>query len=243
MRLPVVLFKSEDILRPKMKQLIILVSILTGIFLLWEYPVLYPLKLLVVFFHESSHALMTVFTGGEVVEMVINQQQGGHVLSRGGNRFLTLSAGYLGSLVWGAIIYLLAAKTKLDRVVMCLLGLTIIGIAVFFMSDLFALGFSLLTAIVMLALAFKAPIAVNDIVLQLIGLTSMCYAPLDIISDTIIRSNLRSDAYMLAEEFGGSTMLWGALWVLVSVVLVVISLKLGFTSNRTPPASTDSYSV
>ena len=54
-----------------MKQTLILVSALGVIFLLWEYPVLYPLKLLVVFFHESSHALMTVFTGGEVIEMVI----------------------------------------------------------------------------------------------------------------------------------------------------------------------------
>ena len=49
-----------------MKQILILTALVTAIFLLWHYPVLYPLKLLVVFFHESSHALMTISTGGSV---------------------------------------------------------------------------------------------------------------------------------------------------------------------------------
>lgn len=217
-----------------MKQLIVLIGILAAILFFWDTPVLYPLKLLVVFFHESSHALMTVATGGEVVDMVINHQQGGHVLSRGGNRFLTLSAGYLGSLLWGLLIYLLAVKMSYDSTVMCLLGFTILGISASFITDLFALGFSVLSALLMLILAFKAPIKVNDLVLRVIGLTSMLYVPLDIISDTIVRSNLKSDAYMLAEEIGGSTLLWGVAWTLISIFLVVWVLKIGLSRQPSP---------
>ena len=78
-----------------MKQLSYLICLLGLIILAWEYPILYPLKLLVVFFHESSHALATLLTGGSVQELVINKDQGGHVISQGGNLFIVLSAGYI----------------------------------------------------------------------------------------------------------------------------------------------------
>lgn len=224
-----------------MKQILILCAALTGIFLLWEYPLLYPLKLLVVFFHESSHALMTVATGGEVKELIIDKQQGGHVLSLGGNRLLTLNAGYLGSLLWGMFIYLCAVRTAQDKLLMFLLGSSIIAIAGFFIRDTFALSFSLVTGITMLALAVKANLLVNDAILRLIGLTNMMYVPLDIYSDTIARSNLRSDAFMLAEEMGGSTLLWGSLWAATSGALVIMTLWLGLIKKdvTTDPEPTE----
>lgn len=207
-----------------MKQIIGLLAIVTAIFIFWSYPVLYPLKLLVVFFHESSHALITVLTGGEVLELMLDAQQGGHVISVGGNRFLTLSSGYLGSLVWGIVIYLLAVRTRFDKPLMGALGASIIGMAFFFSSESFAMTFSIIVGVVMMASAYFVPMKINDMILRVIGLTSMLYAPLDIYSDTIQRSHLRSDAFMLAEEIGGSTMLWGGIWISISVVLLALTL-------------------
>jgi hypothetical protein len=65
----------------------------------------------------------------------------------------------------------------------------------------------------------------NDFLLRLIGLTSMVYVPHDIYSDTIARSSLLSDARMLAHEYGGATVLWGAAWFTVSVVLILSCLN------------------
>ena len=72
-----------------------------------------------------------------------------------------------------------------------------------------------------------------DLILRVIGLTSMIYVPFDIFDDTIRRAGLRSDAYMLAEEFGGTTMMWGGLWLVLSLVMIVFGLKnvLGRNSN------------
>ncbi|MCP4110898.1 MAG: M50 family metallopeptidase [Desulfobacteraceae bacterium] len=210
-----------------MKQAIYLIIVSVVIFLLWNNPALYPLKVLVVFFHESSHALMTIFTGGEVKEMVVTVQQGGHVLSGGGNRFWTLMAGYLGSLMWGVVIYLVAARTRIDKTAMFILGMLVAGIALVFVRNTFGFCFSLLTGVVMMILGIKANEAVNDFILRLIGLTSMIYAPLDIYSDTIQRSHLRSDAKMLAEEFGGTTMLWGGLWIVISTIIIICAVILG----------------
>ncbi|ABC27631.1 conserved hypothetical protein [Hahella chejuensis KCTC 2396] len=213
-----------------------LIGVILLVVVLWPYPVLIPLKILVVFFHEASHAIMTVATGGEVVEMVISVDQGGHVLSRGGNRFLTLSAGYLGSLIWGVLIYLTALLSRLDRALMFILGLSLLAIAAWWIRDVFALGFALATGGAMIASAIWLPMSFNDAVLRVIGVTSMLYAPLDIYSDTIERSHLRSDAVMLGEAYGGSGMLWGVGWFLLSLAVIYVAFKFG---HRSPPSSQD----
>jgi hypothetical protein len=53
----------------------------------------------------------------------------------------------------------------------------------------------------------------------------MLYAPLDIYCDTISRSYLQSDAYLLAEYTGGTTLLWGSIWIIISVVVIFYCLK------------------
>ncbi|MDM8541431.1 M50 family metallopeptidase [Desulfococcaceae bacterium HSG9] len=217
-----------------MKQSLFLAIVLIAIFFLWNHIVLYPLKVLVVFFHESSHALMTVLTGGKVDTLVVNANQGGYVISRGGSRFLTLSAGYLGSLVWGTIIYLIAVRTRKDKAAMAILGGMIVGISFLFGGNLFGIVFCLLSGVIMISLGFKASEKTNDFILRLIGLTNMIYVPLDIYSDTISRSHLRSDAYMLAEEFGGVTLMWGGLWLVISVVVVIFALWWGMQAGPLP---------
>ncbi|HHI69922.1 MAG TPA: M50 family peptidase, partial [Rhodobacteraceae bacterium] len=71
------------------------------------------------------------------------------------------------------------------------------------------------------------PHDVNDLALRVIGLTSMIYVPLDIFSDTIARSGIRSDAYMLAERFGGATVIWGGLWLLISLAVIGVCFRYG----------------
>jgi len=73
---------------------------------LWTTPVILPLKILVVFFHELSHGLAALLTGGEIVSLSVNPEQGGVTLMRGGSRFAILSAGYVGSLLFGVALLL-----------------------------------------------------------------------------------------------------------------------------------------
>lgn len=210
-----------------MKQLVFLVLALAAIFFFWDTIVIYPLKLLVVFFHEASHALAAILTGGEVIELVVNKMQGGHVISRGGSRFIVASAGYLGSLAWGMACYLVAVKTRQDKAALFIFGLFIVLVALVFipiLNNLFGFVFSIVTGGVLMALGLKASEKANDVVLQIIGLTSMMYAPLDIYSDTIQRSQMRSDARTLAEEFFGTTLMWGGLWFLLSIFLIGFAL-------------------
>ncbi len=211
-------------------QLLILMAL---IFTFWRSEPLQPLRVLIVFLHEFSHAAVLILTGGDVVSFTITSNEGGLVMGRGGSRFLTLTAGYLGSLVIGVAFLLIAVRSKWDRVALGTFGAVLLGIAALYIRDAYALIFTVIAGSAMLAIARFLPAQVSDMILRIIGLSSMIYVPFDIFSDTISRAHLRSDARMLAEEFGGTTILWGGLWLIISLVIIAYSLRhgLGETSN------------
>ncbi|MEM5582996.1 MULTISPECIES: M50 family metallopeptidase [unclassified Roseibium] len=211
-------------------QLIVILSVL---FLLWNTPVAIPLKILIVYLHELAHGLAAVLTGGSIVEISLSPQQGGHAITRGGSRFLTLTAGYLGSLLLGLALLLIALRTEADRLVLGAFAVVTLLVAVFYVRDLFALAFCIAMGLAMLGIARYLDHSVSDMVLRVIGLASILYVPYDIFDDTIRRSGARSDAYMLAEEFGGPTIFWGGLWLIISLAVIVFALRhgLGQASN------------
>ncbi|UTS79602.1 hypothetical protein OL67_000649 [Phaeobacter piscinae] len=207
--------------------------------LLWSTPAVLPLRILTVFLHETSHAIVTLATGGEVLNLTIDPYEGGSVTARGGNRFLMLSAGYTGSLLIGAALFVIALRTDWDRRILALFGALTLLVAAIYIRDLFALVFTLTTGVLMLATARYLSLAVNDLILRIIGISSMIYAPLDIWDDTIARSYLRSDARMMAEEIGGTTVIWGGLWLVISLAVIGVTLRygLGRSSNISLPRS------
>ncbi|MFT5060590.1 MAG: hypothetical protein ACI9AX_000912, partial [Polaromonas sp.] len=175
-----------------------LILITIAVFALWSTPLALPLKILVVFLHELSHGLAAVLTGGSIEAISLSAQQGGHAITRGGNGFIILSAGYLGSLLLGVMLLLIALRTNADRATLGLFGLITLLVTLLYIRDLFPLVFCTIIGLAMLSTAWFLSRPINDFVLRVIGLSSVIYVPYDIFSDTIARSELRSDAYMLA---------------------------------------------
>ena len=208
------------------KRYIALVLIFIAIGFLWNTLFVYPLKIFVVFMHEVSHGLAAIATGGRIVEIQINPQQGGHALTQGGSRFWTLTAGYLGSLLWGGLILLLAARTHYDKVISVLIGFGMVAISIGFGESTFTYLFGIGFGVALVAIGFYLPEAVNDWILRIIGVTSCLYAILDIKSDVLDRANLRSDARMLSEVTGIATEIWGVLWIFIAIGLTAWFLYL-----------------
>ena len=210
-----------------------LLLLTAAVFVLWQTPAVAPLKILIVFFHEASHAVATFVTGGEVVSLSVSPNQGGLVISRGGSRFWILTAGYLGSLLIGVGLLIAATHGRADRKIMAFCGVIMLVIAGLYVRETFALAFVIGTGIAMLLSARFLGHNANDLFLRVIGLTSMIYVPYDIFSDTIARSNLPSDARMLAEEFGGTPQIWGVLWIVISLLVIGFCIRsvIGRSSN------------
>ncbi|MEH6646540.1 M50 family metallopeptidase [Sulfitobacter sp.] len=202
-----------------------LLAITALVFALWHTPVVVPLKILVVFLHELSHVVAVWLTSGSVEQISLSPAQGGFAVTRGGSRFSILSAGYIGSLLMGVALLLAALRSTADRYVTALLGAMMLLITVLYVRDLFAIGFCVAAGLVLLGMARFLGHAANDLALRVIGLTSVIYVPFDIFDDTIARAGLPSDAHMLAADFGGPTILWGGLWLVISVTVILACLR------------------
>jgi hypothetical protein len=197
-----------------------------GLWLLWTTPIVFPLKLFVVLLHELSHGVAAVITGGTIERIVIEANEGGATLTRGGNAFLILTAGYLGSLLWGLLlIELAAARPKLARIALMTMAVTVLLVAALFVRNLFGFGFVLVFGVVLLIAARKLSPRGVATVLLVLGLTSALYALLDIRSDIFARPHLQSDARMLAEMTGVHTLVWGGLWAIAAGVACWFAVK------------------
>jgi hypothetical protein len=185
-----------------------------ALWLLWDTPVVYPLKIFVVLLHEVSHGIAAVAGGGTIQEILITPNQGGACHCPGGVPFLTLSAGYLGSLAWGALLLGIAMRGgRWPRFGMAAVGVLVLAVGALYVRTAFGLTFALAFGAGLLASARWLPEAFTRTLLTALGLTSCLYAILDIKSDILDRPDLESDARMLAELTGVPTLVWGVLWI------------------------------
>lgn len=193
-----------------------------ALWLLWDTPAVLPLKLFVVFLHEISHGIAAVATGGRIDRIAIAADQSGVCYCGGGSPFVTLSAGYLGSLAWGLALVWLARFDRLAHWATAAIGVVMGLVTLLYVRTLFGLVFGLGGAAALLGAARRLPVPWNARLLYGLGLTSALYAILDIKSDVIDRPELDSDARMLAELTGVPTVVWGGLWIGIALGVVYL---------------------
>ena len=139
--------------------------------------------------------------------------------------------------MWGGLILILAARTHLEQIDQCCyryrydpyFGLLSTKHFWIFYS---AIGFGAALIIVGRFL----PDSINEWLLRVIGLTSCLYAILDIKSDILDRSHLRSDARMLHEEITPyiPTIVWGVLWMGIAIGVTLCVLYIAGKDREKP---------
>lgn len=190
------------------------------VWLLWTTPWVAPLRLLMVLLHEVSHGLAALATGGGIREIVVTLDEGGWCACPGGNAFVTLSAGYLGSLAWGAALLAAApAGRRTSRLVLGGTGALLLAFAVLHVGGATALALAGAGGAALLAASLKLGRVGRAAVLAFLGLTSSLYAVLDVKSDVLERPGAPSDAAALAELTGIPTLVWGVAWIAVSLAV------------------------
>jgi hypothetical protein len=193
--------------------------------LLWDTIVAYPFRIFVVFLHEISHGLAAVVTGGRIVSIGLSVNEGGVCVTRGGSRFLTLTAGYLGSLLWGALFLLLAARRRRAPGVVALIGLFTLVVTLLYVRTWFGFIYGLLAATAFILVASKLKAEASEVLLAAIGVMSCLYAVWDIASDVLLRSIPCSDASALAGLTGIPAIVWGVLWIATSFWVIFTVLR------------------
>jgi len=218
--------RADTPAKTKVRFVIGFMAFFVALWFLWDTWIVTPLKLFVVLLHEISHGLAAMATGGAIEKIVVTSDLGGACYCGGGDAFLTLSAGYLGSLLWGAALVLAAARLgRRSSWVTGAIGVFIGLVTVLYVRNPFGLLFGLGFGAALIAAARYLSPAVNGRVLWALGLTSCLYAVLDIKSDILDRPELRSDARMLAEMTGVPTVVWGGLWIAAALFVCWILFR------------------
>lgn len=82
---------------------------LAAAFVLSFLPLIHiPFSWVMTLFHELSHGLAALLTGGRVEKITLNLLGGGLCHTRGGIRFVVLHAGYIGAVLFGILLYEMA---------------------------------------------------------------------------------------------------------------------------------------
>lgn len=192
----------------------------------WNSPVLLPVKLITVFFHELSHGLMAIITGGKITEITLKFNQGGTTHFYGGWSFFVASAGYLGSLLWGSGILLASLKKGINKGLTISLGILMLLVSLLWIRTLESLAITITTAAALIFIAYKLKEEYCSIIIKFISFTSCFYVIYDIKDDLIDRTVPNSDAYHLSKMIFPNFMVSqgsyviGLIWLAIAIFVI-----------------------
>jgi hypothetical protein len=206
-----------------------LIAVLTvAMIVFWDSALLWPIKIVVVFFHELSHAIAAWATGGSVVRIGLGMDQSGVTETIGGWRFVILNAGYVGSLLWGVGLLMASRRGGWARPALALLAGLVAIVALAFVRPLISFGFvfALLVAAALGLGSRRMSESLASTALQALGTFSVLYAFLDVRDDVLSYSGAdRSDATMLADLTGIPAFVWGLGWMVAGIVTLWLARR------------------
>ncbi|SOV18257.1 conserved Plasmodium membrane protein, unknown function [Plasmodium sp. gorilla clade G2] len=200
----------------------------------WKWKILEPFKLLTVFLHEFSHASACWLTGGKVKAIEVNKDHGGSTRTVGGNQYVILPAGYIGSCFYGMFFILMAYLSKwtllISTVFLCFLLLLVLVVFAknMFLRFLCLLFLTITISIWVLCEYYKDKVYYWPliIIMTFIGVLNEMYSIVDIFEDLITRSTPDSDSYKYAKLTKCSSKLCGVLWLLINLFFIVLTIYL-----------------
>jgi hypothetical protein len=222
-------------------QLLVFQCFLTAVvFHLWSSPILQPIKIMVVLFHEMSHGLMAILSGGEVVEIVITPDEGGACETSGGIGLLIVSAGYLGSMFFGGLLLYLSKFRGSVPVVYTFLSLILAAAIFTVLEDPYPRTFATALAGCFIFLGLLAPAFLGVFFLRALGTVSCLYSIFDIYWDVLADDRplhaVQNDAVAFADMTGIPASTVGLAWLVLSAGFFLVVLKSALTRGEGGPA-------
>jgi len=228
--------------RPQARTLL-LATLLT--FALWFIPyasvLAYPFRLFVTFIHEGGHALAAVLTGNTVKSLSVSIDTSGLTetyLTNGGlfSQLFVSSAGYLGAMLFGALLLFLVRRTVAARVLLLgsgffILALTLVyGLIVplsYFTLSPFTVVMGLLISVGLIAAAkYFSPRAANFLV-GLLAVQCVLNALFDLktLLFLSVASDAQTDAMNMARITGIPALIWAIIWIGIGFLILSAALR------------------
>lgn len=217
--------------------------------LLWFIPyaeiIAYPFRIFVTFIHEGGHAIAALLTGNSVSSLSVATNSSGETYTTQGgliSQLLISSAGYVGSMAFGALLLILIRKSVAARIV--LLGSAILVFTLTMIYGLFkplysgvawsGIPFTLLAgSIISVGLVLVARFAsarVASFVVSFLAVQCVLNALLDLKTVFFLSSPFalpyHTDAVNMANATGIPALFWAVIWITLALGILWFAMRL-----------------
>jgi Peptidase M50B-like len=225
--------------------------------ILWFIPfaeiLTYPFHIFVTFIHEGGHALAALLTGNSVLSLSVATNASGETYtSQGGtlSQIFVASAGYLGSMAFGAMLLVLIRKTIAARVVLIgsaalVFTLTLVyGLIkpVFAGAPWSGIPFTLLAGTLLtlglIAIARFASARVATFFVSFLAVQCVLNALLDLKTVFFLSSpfapSVPTDALNMANATGIPALAWSVIWIAIAIGILALAMRLYIAGKKQP---------
>ncbi len=243
--------------RPQANLLLIAAAISV---VLWFIPfaeiLTYPFRIFVTFIHEGGHAIAAVLTGNSVASLSVAANASGETYTTQGgviSQMFVSSAGYVGSMAYGALLLILIRRSITARAV--LIGSAAIVFALTMIYGVFkpilsggvwsGIPFTLmagsLLAVGLIAVAKFASARVASFFVSFLAVQLVLNALLDLKTVFFLSSPFApavpTDAMNMANATGIPAIFWAAGWITLSIGILWLAMR-GYVAGRKQKALT-----
>ena len=238
--------RLSDDARPQAMTLLMAATISV---VLWFIPyaeiLTYPFRIFVTFIHEGGHALAALLTGNSVASLSVATNASGETYTTQGGLFSQVfisSAGYLGSMAFGALLLILIRKAIAARIV--LLGCAIFVFAltmiyglikpIFWMTAWSGIPFTLLAGMIisvgLILIARFASAKVATFFVSFLAVQSVLNALYDLKTVFFLSSpfapTVPTDAVNMYQATGIPAIFWTVVWIALALGILWFAMRL-----------------
>src|ERR1044072_2842157 len=220
---------------------------------LWFLPyaefLAYPFRIFVTFIHEGGHALAAFVTGNSVHSLTVSPDGSGLVYSTSGGMLSSLfvsSAGYLGSMTFGALLLWLVRHRVKAKVVLAASGALVLLLATVFgfLAPLWNVSlpglFTLVAGVALPLGLFAAAKYLNPraaaFLVSFLAVQCVLNAVFDLRNVLFASafSDAHTDAANMATATGVPSIFWVLFWIVVAFVILTLALRAYVSSKESP---------
>ena len=205
----------------------------------------YPFRIFVTFIHEGGHALAALVTGNSVASLSVATNASGETYTTSGGLFsqvIISSAGYLGSMAFGALLLILIRKAVAARIVLLSCGILIFALTmiyglikpIFWISAWSGIPFTLFAGLfISLSLVLIAKFAsarVASFFVSFLAVQCVLNALFDLNTVFWLANPLgpavQTDAGNMAQATGIPAIIWTVIWIGLALGILWFAMRL-----------------
>lgn len=220
--------------------------ILAVLVALWNQTLISPFKALSTIFHKIGHAIAAALFGFGTTAFSVTFGSSLDAIPQTKSwiaSFVVANSGYISGLLFSVLIFFLK-RTSAKKYLVGSITIMYLVFSIVFASSLGALVTSLVFAIVAILVLMIPNDSMNEIMIDFIGISAVALIIYDTFVDTLLlklnqqltimkvwSSNPPSDILRLADLTGFPSLVWGLIWLTISVFSLNM-LLIKFAGNK-----------